>query len=348
MSLDAPERILVRAPNWVGDVVMATPALRALRRAQPGAEIVLEGRAYLREILGPLSTVDCFMVDPGRGISSLRHRVRELRKGRFDWALMLPDSQSSALGPFLARIPLRVGCARDPLRRALLTRSIPTPTEDGVRVPISMIERYLRVTRAAGCADAGRDMEIVIRDEWQATVDERLEAVGLTGERLLLAIPGASYGSSKLWPAHRFAAACDGIGHAHGLVTVLAPGPGEEEVAREVTQGMGLTAAVLCDPVLSLGELAALAARASLVVTNDTGPRQIAVALGVPTVVVMGPTDPRHTNHHLDRQRVLREDVECSPCGLKVCPIDHRCMTGLDPERVIAAADELLTQTATT
>lgn len=348
MALDAPDRILVRAPNWVGDVVMATPALRALRRAQPAAEIVVEGRPYLREVLEPLSTVDRFLVDPGRGLSNLRFRVRNLRKGRFDWAIMLPDSQSSALGPYLARIPVRIGCARDPLRRALLTRTIPTPTEDGVRVPISMIERYLRVTRAAGCADAGRDMQVVVRDEWRARVDERLDAAGLAHERLLVAIPGASYGSSKLWPAHRFAAACDGIGHEHGLLTVIAPGPGEEDVAQEVAQGMGTAAALLCDPVLTLGELAALLARASLVVTNDTGPRQMAVALGVPAVVLMGPTDPRHSAHHLDRQRVLREEVDCSPCGLKICPIDHRCMTGLDPQRVIAAADELLTQPATT
>jgi heptosyltransferase-2 len=98
----------------------------------------------------------------------------------------------------------------------------------------------------------------------------------------------------------------------------------------------------LVDPVIGLPELAALIARARLLLVNDTGPRQMAVALGTPVVTVMGPTDPRHSHHLLERQRVLREDVDCSPCHLKTCPIDHRCMTRLRPERVVAAAGELL------
>ena len=89
-------------------------------------------------------------------------------------------------------------------------------------------------------------------------------------------------------------------------------------------------------------ELAALIGRARLLLCNDTGPRQIAVALGTPAVVLMGPTDPGHTAHWLERQRVLREDVPCSPCHLKTCPIDHRCMTRIEPERVADAARELL------
>ena len=345
VGASAPERILVRAPNWVGDVVMATPALRALARAHPGAELTVEARGYLRELLEPLPHVTHFRVDSGKGLANLRRRVRRTRRGRFDWAVILPDSPRSALGPCLARVPRRVGYTRGPLRRPLLTQALPQPTEDARRAPISMIERYLVITRALGCPDAGAGMEVPVTDAARAVVARRLEALGLGDEPpFCLAIPGASFGASKLWPAASFARACEGIGSEEGLPTLLAPGPGEEGVARAVAEGCA-GAHVLDEPVLSLGELAALVARARLVVTNDTGPRQIAVALGVPAVVLMGPTDPRYTQHHLARQAVLRAEVDCAPCGEKICPTDHRCMTRIEPERVVAEAARLLADT---
>lgn len=345
--MPAPSRILVRAPNWVGDAVMATPALRALRRGFPDAEITVEARPYLRELLEPLAAVDRFLPCPGRGLSAMLARARTLRAIGFDLAVLLPDSQSAALGPFLARVPRRVGYARDVLRRALTTDPLPPPAADGHRTIVSMIERYLRITRHLGCPDDGDRMDVPVTDEARDAAAGRLAAAGVPEDaRLLVAVPGASYGSSKLWPARSFARACDEVSLAHGLATVIAPGPGEEGVAAEVAAGASLPATVLADPVLGLGALPALVARAALVITNDTGPRQIAVALGVPTVVLIGPTDSRYTAHHLERQRILREDVDCSPCGLKRCPIDHRCMTRLRPERVVAAARELLTGSA--
>lgn len=337
-----PQRILVRAPNWVGDLVMATPALRALRAAYPTAEITVEARPYLRELVEPLPSVDGFVPCGGSRLAELRLRVRGLKAACFDWALVMPDSVSAVLGPFFARIPRRVGYTRDLLRRSLCTEWLAQPTENGVRVPISMIERYLAITRHVGCPDQGDAMEVPVTAAARQAVAARLAASGLGEERLLLAVPGASYGSSKLWPPEHFAAACDEIAHAHGLRTVLAPGPGEEAVASSLLEHARTGGTLFTDPVLSLGELAALTARATLVLSNDTGPRQIAVAFGIPTVVLMGPTDPRYTQHHLDLQRVLREPVECSPCGKKRCPIDHRCMTRLAPARAARAADELL------
>lgn len=330
----APAKILVRAPNWVGDVVMATPALRALRSAHPGAEITLEARAHLEPLVRGL--VDVFLPDAGGALE----RARELRRRGLDWAVLLPDSVRAASAPFLARIPVRAGYARDPLRRALLTLALPPPRENRRRTPISMIERYLRVTRALGCADAGLELELPVDAGARARLAARLDAAET--DALLVVTPGASFGSSKLWPAEHFAAACDGAARELGLRAVLAPGPGEEDIARAVAGLMKEAATCLVDPPIALDELAALVERATLVLTNDTGPRHMAVALGRPVVVVMGPTDPRHTAHLLERQRVLREPVECSPCHYKRCPIDHRCLTRLAPERALAAARELL------
>jgi heptosyltransferase-2 len=339
---DAPRRVLVRLPNWVGDAVMATPALRALRRAVPGAHVTLEGRPFLAGLVRGLASMDEFLPSAGKGLGAALRRAGELRARAFDCAVLLPDSLSSALGPFLARVPVRAGYAREPLRRALLTLRLDVPSENGVRVPIPMVERYLRITRALGCADAGLDMELAVDPHARRSIDERLAVAGVrAGERVLLVTPGASFGSSKLWPPEHFAEAAERIGAEHGLRTVIAPGPGEEEIAREVALHSD-DALVLADPVTTLEELKALVQRSRLVLANDTGPRAIAVALGIPVVVLMGPTDPRHTALHLERQRVLREDVECSPCHEKICPIDHRCMTRLSPERAVAAARELL------
>ncbi len=340
----APEirRILVRLPNWVGDVVMATPVLRALRRRFPMAHIAAEGRPFLRGLLEGLSSVDEFIPDGGKGFGRQWRRRRVLRSAHFDCAVLLPDSVSAALGPALAGIPRRLGYARDAARRLLVTEAIDVPREGGVRVPISMPLRYGLITRRLGCQDAGLSTELPVDDEARQRVEARLDqhAVGA----FAVVSPGANFGASKLYPPESFARACDLVHAHHGLSVVFAPGPGEEALARRIAELMRAEAVVLDEPVTTLQELVALTALARVALSNDTGPRHVAVALGVPVAVVMGPTDPRHTDYQMTAQRVLREDVECSPCHKKTCPIDHRCMTRLAPERVSQAVSELLAQ----
>ncbi len=339
-----PERILVRAPSGVGDAVMATPALRALRAAQPGAEIIVEAPPRLEGLLGGLACFDRFLPDASRGAGSSLARARTLRRRGFDWAVLLPDSQRAALGPFLARIPLRVGYAREPLRRALLTDALAPPQHHGRRLPIPMTERYLRITRHLGCPDRGDRLELAVAPSHAERLEERLRAAGVGGAEALLAVtPGAGFGPSKRWPPSHFAAACDGIARRLGLLPVLAPAPGEAAIAARIAELARERLVALLDPCATLEEAKALIARSRLLLSNDTGPRQIAVALGRPVIVTMGPTDPRHTAQHLERQRVLREEVACSPCHLERCPIDHRCMTQLAPARAVAAAEALLT-----
>jgi heptosyltransferase-2 len=339
----APRRILLRSPTWVGDAVMATPALRALRDAHPDAELAVEGPPVLQGLLRGLPTFDRYLPDPGRGVAGVAARRRALRRGRFDWAVLLPDSPRAALGPFLARTPRRVGYARDPMRRLLLTDVLSPPRRDGKRLPIPMVERYLRITRHLGCPDRGTRPELVVDASVAERVEKNLAQRGVArGEELLLVTPGASFGASKLWPTEHFAAACDGIARRLTLLPLIAPAPSEVAIARQIAERMEERAVVLVDPPADLEELKSLAARARLVLSNDTGPRHIAVALDRPVVVLMGPTDPRHTAYALDRQRVLREPVHCSPCHYPTCPIDHRCMTRLHPDRAVTAAEELL------
>jgi heptosyltransferase-2 len=339
----SPRRIVIRAPTWVGDAVMATPALRALRGAHPGAHITVEGRADLEGLLNGLSSFDEFLVDPGRGAWTARRRARRLREREFDLAVLLPDSPRAALGPFLARIPRRIGYARDPLRRALLTDPLDHPRRGGRRIAIPTTERFLEITRRLGCVDRGTEPELLVAPDAAERVDRELARHGIgADDGLLVVTPGASFGSSKLWPTEHFARACDRISRELGLTPVLASGPGELEITGLIETQMNERAVVLTDGKPRLEDLKALIARSELALTNDTGPRHIAVALQRPVIVVMGPTDPAHTALHLEHQRVLRRDLPCSPCQLKTCPIDHRCMTGLRPDRVVEAARELL------
>ncbi len=340
---DSPSKIYVRAPNWVGDVVMATPALRALRCACPEASITVEAQAFFEGLLHGHPSIDAFVPAPARGLGPLRAHARLLAREGFDWAVLLPDSFRSAAPPFLARVPVRIGYARDLARRFLLSRVLDPPREGGRRVAISMIERYLRITRALGIPDAGPELDLVVDPAARARIAERLAGAGLeAGRGYAVVTPGASFGASKLWPTQHFAAACDGLAERLGLGSVIAPGPAEEDVARAVAEQSGVRPIVLDEPVTSLAELAALIDGAALLLGNDTGPRQIAVALRTPAVTLIGPTDSGHTDHLMDLQRVLREPVDCSPCHEKVCPIDHRCMTRLAPQRAIDAAAELL------
>jgi heptosyltransferase-2 len=341
-----PTRLLVRLPNPLGDAVMATPALRALRRGLPDAEIAVIGLPHHAGLLRGNASFDAFVPLRGRGLRDVAARARELRGRGFDAALILPDSPRAAIDPFAARIPRRIGYARDAVRRFLLTDAIAPPREHGARVAVSMIERYLRLVRALDVRDAGDALDLYVQDDAAERADALLARAGVArGDAVLLVTPGAAFGASKLWPPEHFARTCDELHRRFGLVPVIAPAPNAAEIAiaRRVSEAMRAPHVALLEPDPSLEVFVAIVARAALVLTNDTGPRHVAVALDRPVVTLIGPTDPRHTAHLLERQRVLFEDVACRPCGRPECPLgDQRCLVRLAPERAIAAAAELL------
>ncbi|GJM23019.1 MAG: ADP-heptose--LPS heptosyltransferase [Planctomycetota bacterium] len=341
MNARDAERLFVRLPNWVGDVVMATGVLRRLREAAPNAEIVLEGRGFLRGLLAGLDSFDDFLAEPKRGFTAARAHAKLLRARGFDMAVLLPDSARVAFAPWLAGIPVRVGYARDVARKLLVSRPLPPPRVGRARLAIPMPKRYMAILNAVGIEGDAAPAELHVDPAADTALLKRLAAHGLADARLLVVNPGASFGASKLYPPAQMAAACAQLAARTDLRVVMAPGPGEEGIAQQVAAELP-DALVLQDPVTSLAELVALTARAALVISNDTGPRHMAVALGRPVVTLMGPTDRRHTDYQLDDQRVLLEPVDCAPCHLKDCPIDHRCMTRLAPERVVDAGLELL------
>jgi heptosyltransferase-2 len=304
------------------------------------------GLPHYEGLLRGNESFDAFVALRGRAWRDVLARARALRREGFGAAVILPDSARAALDSFGARIPIRIGYARDPLRRFLLTDAIPAPNERGKRVAISMIKRYLRVVRGLGVRDAGDALELHVHGDAIEKADALLSRAGVAArDAILLVTPGAAFGVSKLWPPEHFARACDEIQQRFGLLPVVAPAPNPEEIAiaRRVIGSLTGRHVALLEPDPSLEVFKAIVARAALVLTNDTGPRHVAVALGRPVITLMGPTDPRHTAHHLERQRVLFEDTACRPCGRSVCPIgDQRCLVRLAPERAVEAAGELL------
>jgi heptosyltransferase-2 len=337
--MTSPEEILVRGPNWAGDVVMATPAFRALRHAWPTARITLAVKPGLAPLVAGAPWFDA--VVPVRShrrgpLALLREGLRLRRGGGFDLGICLPDSFEAALLLRLAGVRRLVGYRTD-LRSALLHVAVPPPRAGGRRAWIPRERHVLGLAEAAGASRQGTHLELFTTEVERARAAALLRAHGVeeAAPRVVLA-PGASYGPSKLWPAESFALVGDALVEA-GASVVLVGAPGEQAVAARVAEAMERPAANLTGE-LDLGTLKAVVRGARLLVCNDAGARHVAVAFGVPCISVLGPTSLAKTNLNLERVRVLSAPVGCRPCYLRECPIDHRCMTGVTPGRVLEAA----------
>jgi heptosyltransferase-2 len=337
-----PQEILVRGPNWTGDVIMATPGFRALRSGFPQARITLHLRESQLPLLDGAPWFDARLPlrSAGRhGLAPLREGLALRALGRFDLGICLPDSFSSALVMRAAGVRHVVGYARG-ARRFLLHQSVSIPAAAvgrGRGGPLWPRElQVLGLVEAVGCPPRGTGLELFVTDAEQEQAERALAAAGVgADEPLAVLAPGASFGPSKQWPPGHFARAADALA-AHARV-VLVGAPHERALAAEVARVMRAPAADLSGAI-GLGALKAVVRRAKVALCNDAGLRHVAVAFGVPCVVLMGPTSLEKTALNLERVTVLTEDVACRPCYLRECPIDHRCLTRIAPERAAAAA----------
>jgi heptosyltransferase-2 len=351
------ERILVRAPNPLGDAVMATPLLRCLRRNWPRARITVVATpagAGVYEGLPSVDRVEVFRRGEDRGLVGIWRAARRLKPERFDLAVVCPNSHSSALHAWLAGARRRVGWAYNG-RGVLLTDPLgPEMQRWGKRVPVPMVEYYLDLARRLGAEVTDTATELRTTPEGEAEALRELEAGGWKEGMPLAGLGvGSSFGPSKRWTAAAFGA----VGNAmedRGLRIALLYGPGEEGVAAEVAALLRRPPVVGPRQALGLGGLKSVCRRLAVLVSTDTGPRHVAVAFGVPVVVVMGPTDPAYTNSNIERTVVLRESVDCAPwrwpCHEKECPLRdgrrHQCMECIPPERAVHAAVELMARWA--
>jgi heptosyltransferase-2 len=335
-----PREILVRGPNWAGDLVMATPGFRALRAAFPAARIRLVVRAGLEPLVAGAPWFDEVIPFAAwrRGPLAVLREGLALRRrhGGFDLGICLPDSFASALHLRAAGARCLVGYASDG-RGWLLHRAVDAPRVGGRRAWLPRERHVLGLVEAAGARPLGTQLELFVTDAEEARANALLAARGVTADAPLVVLaPGASYGPSKVWPPERFAAVGDALART-GAQVVLLGAPDERVLARRVAAAMARPVADLVGEA-DLGATKAVIRRARALVCNDAGARHVAVAFGVPCIVLMGPTSLAKTNLNLERVRVLSADVGCRPCYLRSCPIDHRCMTRIEPERVLEAA----------
>ena len=326
MSVSGIDRIVVRAPNWIGDVVLSLGAVRDLRRNFPLARIEMLARPWVADLYGAVPEIDAVRVSTSGDAATLRRA--------FDAAVLLPNSFASALSAWRAGIRHRWGYATD-ARGPLLTRAPRVPRQVRGR---SQVYYYRAMLAAVGLrVSATPDASLACPPEWASR-----GAALLGGEGPWIGLnPGAFYGTAQRWLPERYAAVGDTLARTNGARVAIVGGAAERPLGETIAAGMRAPARVLCGET-SLPDLAGVLSRLALLVTNDSGPMHVAAALGVPVVAVFGPTDSRETGPVGDAHRIVREPVHCSPCKLRECPIDHRCMTRIGADRVIAEAQAML------
>jgi heptosyltransferase-2 len=340
-------KILVRATNWIGDAVMSLPALAAIRANFPTAEIAVLARPWVADIYARQTAIDRvipYRVARGAGdLGAKWDLAKQLRNEAFDCAILLQNAFEAALLVRLAGIPRRIGYDRDG-RGWLLTDPILVPKPSEILRHQSFY--YLELLRRAGILDtlpASAAIRLDGIDQAIARGELRFAELGV-GLPVIGVSPGAAYGGAKRWMAEGFAETASRIALQESASVALFGSESERPLCDAIAESIKArgAAAINLAGRTSLREFIDLAAACRLFLTNDSGAMHIASALGVRTVAVFGATDDIATGPTGPLARVVRQDVDCSPCLLRECPIDHRCMTRVTPDRVAAVAMDLL------
>ena len=326
-----PARILIVAPAWVGDAVLAQPLLHRLKARYPGVSIQVLAAPWVLPVLNRMPEVDATIEHPfrhGTLAFAQRRRFAKTLAGRFDHAIILPNSFKAALIPFFAGIALRtgyIGEARFGLlndRRRLDAKALPL-----------MVERFAALAELPG-KDLERPVPAPRLTVDPSARDGTLARLGLRGDgRVVAFCPGAEYGPAKRWPASYFAQLAAGFSR-DGREVWLMGSPKDGAVAEEIARLAGGGCVNLCGRT-QLDEAVDLISCADLVVSNDSGLMHVAAALDRPMVAIFGSSSPRFTPPLSSRARVVKLDLPCSPCFKRECPLKHlKCMIDLTPDRL--------------
>ncbi|MHC1726422.1 MAG: lipopolysaccharide heptosyltransferase II [Syntrophobacteraceae bacterium] len=336
LSAAGVQKILVRSTNWIGDAVMTTPALGAIRSAFPLSEIVVVANPLVSELLSPHPWCDRVIVyDKKRlhgGMRGLFRFSRAISREQFDLAILFQNAIEAAIIARLARVRLRAGYNTDG-RGLLLTHSVRV-SRDARR--LHHTEYYLNMLRGLGIPTPEKTLRL------ECTVEEKEWAHRTLGPGPWVAInPGAAYGSAKRWYPQRFAQVADSLISDFGCSVLLVGGPGEAAIGTEIAGQMRTNPLNLVGKT-SVRQMMALLSMMRIVVTNDSGPMHVAAAFDRPIVALFGPTDHTTTAPAFSRHIIVRKETDCAPCLKRQCPEDHRCMTGISVKDVLDAVGSLL------
>jgi heptosyltransferase II len=346
VRLDKPAKVMVRATNWIGDAIISLPAIEALRGRYPDTEIVVVAKPWVAELYSNHPALFRLLIyDPNgehKGRRGFRKLINELRRERFDAAILLQHAFHAAWMAWRAQIPIRIGYRTDG-RGPLLTEAVRLPPRGYLGHQAS---EYLEFLFLSGLIEerplAAREVHLAATKAERRWAADALKGLGLEGPRYFVGLnPGAAFGPAKRWPIERFAALGDRLVGALGADVLVFGSKDERPLAEAVARVMQRTPLVLAGNT-TLRQWMAITERCRLVVANDSGAMHVAAAMGVPVVAIFGSTDARATGPLSRWARVVRHPVECSPCGLRECPIDFRCMNSVTVEEVHRTALELV------
>jgi heptosyltransferase II len=343
-------RLGIMLPNWIGDVTMATPALRALRKHFADAELIGFVRPYVADVLSGSRWLDRLVPWEHRGWRNMPGNLQtawKLRGQSFDAIVLLRNSLISAAVARLSGARTVAGVERlgD---KWLLTDVLRMPRRAGKVLPVSAVDRYLELAYLMGCPPEPRELELHTTPQDELTGGRILELLGLTEDQPIIMLnTGGAYGGAKHWPTKHGAELARRAATELGLHVLVNCGPTEYPAAEEIVHLAAhphvQSLAHLPSPLRGIGPSKALIRRMQLMVSTDSGPRHLAAALGVPTITLFGPIDPAWSTNYQPGSVDLRVDLPCSPCGKRVCPLKHqRCMQDLSVDRVFAALQRKL------
>lgn len=336
--------ILVWLPSPIGDAVISTPALRAIRQHFESSKITFFSNSVVRGILSPSDFADGWLEHRNENPFAV---AKMLKGNRFSHVVLFKNSFSSGLAAFLARIPSRIGYARDGRGFLLTEKLYPPKLPNGKFKSLSMIDYYLAIASWLGSDTSDKNLELSVDQHDRDNLKAKLPEIAKSEGPVIVLVPGAAAGPSKRWPGRRFAQTADWLIENYNATVVISvtPNPVERQIAKEICDSHNLKHKLinLASHPISLGELKALLAGADLVISNDTGPRHIAIALRRKIISLLGPNDPAWTDFGYENEIRIIGDVDCAPCDRPICKkSEHLCMQAITVEMVCDAAKRLL------
>ncbi len=345
--------VLVWLPSPMGDAILCTPALRAIRERFKSGKITFFANSMARQVLSPCSFNDIWLEQKGNNPFTI---AKELKEHKFSYAILFKNSFASALAVYLAGIPARIGYVREKRGFMLTEKLYPEKLHNGKFKPVSMVDYYLAIASRIDADISNRNLELSIEPRAKEALKSELPKLFKTDGPIIILVPGGAFGPSKCWPSVRFAQTADQLISDYNATVVIsvASNPAEQQIAEEICssskyflqaqQNNSKSKIInLTEKPLSLGKLKALFSMADLVITNDTGPRHIAVAMGRKVISLFGPNNPTWTDTGYENEIQIIGNVYCAPCHNPTCTKnEHLCMQAITVNTVYDAAQQLL------
>jgi len=342
------ENILIWLPSPMGDAILCTPALRAIRKHFQNCKIYFLAELFVREVLSPSSFNDEWLVIQSENPFTI---AAMLKQYNFTHAVLFKNSFASALSVWLAKIPSRIGYVREG-RSLFLTEKL-RPMKSGLFSfkPASMVDYYLAIASRLGADTKDRHLELFIDLNDTEIIREKFPQLKKLTGPLVILVPGGAFGPSKCWPSENFAKTADWLIDKFNAVVVISvsPAQAEKQIAEEICRLSKHNLINLARNQLTLSQLKSLFSLADLVICNDTGPRHIAIALQRKVITLFGPNDPAWTETGYENEAQIVGNAPCAPCTKPVCKMEnHLCMLDITVETVCEASQELLTKNSPT